>query len=364
MENPYLSQPKRAFWRTGVADYKPGNGHLKPSALLDVYEPKFEIDREMRIACAGSCFAQHIGAQFKRRNFRFVDLEPPPPMLAKRDWHTFGFDLYSARYGNIYTARQLVQMFARADGSLEPNETVWVDDLGRARDPFRPAVEPEGFESVEELERDRQYHLEQVATLLNATDLFMFTLGMTEAWECISDGPVLPTCPGTVAGVFDASKYRFKNFSFLETLNDMQTFVELGRRHNPDMKFLFTVSPVPLTATATDQHVLTATVESKSILRAVVGELHRTYDFVDYFPSYELVASHPMRAMSYRSNLRNVTSEGVGQVMDVFFSSIGENNDAEQTAPPRESEDSEGSDVAAAEDDEVCDEAILETFAP
>lgn len=324
-----------------------------------MYKPRYEIDREMRIACAGSCFAQHIGAQFKSRNFRFVDLEPPPPVMKQNDWHAFGFDLYSARYGNIYTPRQLVQMLARADGSLKPDETAWVDDNGRARDPFRPAIEPEGFESAKELERDQEYHLAQVSTLLDNTDLFVFTLGLTEAWECISDGVVLPTCPGTVGGVFDPDRYRFKNFSFLETLKDMQTFIELARSRNPAMRFLFTVSPVPLTATATDQHVLVATMLSKSVLRAVAGELYSAYDCVDYFPSYELVASHPMRAMSYMPNLRNVAPPGVARVMDVFFSSIRDAG-APQIEPQQSPKDSAR--PAKTKDDLVCEEEILETF--
>jgi len=350
MTNPYVSQPQKAFWKSGVSE-------CSPLELPEVYKPRFQIDRKMRITCAGSCFAQHIGGQFKKRNFQFIDLEPPPPMLAQNDWHDFGFDLYSARYGNIYTARQLVQMLARADGSLKPTETVWLDDQGRARDPFRPAIEPQGFGSAEELRNDQEYHLAQVSKLLDNTDLFVFTLGLTEAWECIADGVALPTCPGTVGGTFDADKYRFKNFSFLETLNDMKTFIEIARMHNPAMKFLFTVSPVPLTATATDDHVLAATVHSKSILRAVAGELYQTYDYVDYFPSYELVASHPMRAMFYMPNLRAVALQGVAHVMDVFFSSIGDTSLAEEE-PFQGSGQSER--PVKANDDVVCEEEILE----
>ena len=151
MTNPYSSQPKRAFWRSGVSDHS-------ALEIPEVFRPRFKIDQEMRISCAGSCFAQHIGAQFKKRGYRFVDMEVPPPMLASKWWQDFGFDLYSARYGNIYTIRQLMQMLMRANGSLRPVETAWVDKNGRARDPFRPAFEPDGFLDVEALERDRDYY--------------------------------------------------------------------------------------------------------------------------------------------------------------------------------------------------------------
>ncbi|MDP5220298.1 GSCFA domain-containing protein [Ruegeria sp. 2205SS24-7] len=247
-----------------------------------------------------------MGAQFKKRGFNYVDLETPPPALSRERWHEFVYDLYSARYGNIYTPRQLIQMLARANGSLQPVETAYVDENGRARDPFRPAIEPDGFADIDELEADRRYLLSQVASMLDQTDLFVFTLGLTEAWESIEDGVALPTCPGTVGGTFDTDKYRFKNFDYEETLQDMNAFIALAREKNPQMKFLLTVSPVPLTATATDQHVLPATLYSKSVLRAVAGALSQKHDFVDYFPSYELIASHPMRAMYYIPNLRKL----------------------------------------------------------
>ena len=200
-----------------------------------------------------------------------------------------------------------------------------------------------------------------MATLLDNTDLFVFTLGLTEAWECVADDVVLPTCPGTVGGTFDAAKYQFKNFSFLEPLTDMNRFIEIACARNPAMKFLFTVSPVPLTATASDQHVLVATMQSKSILRAVAAELYDSHDCVDYFPSYELVAAHPMRAMSYMLNLRNVASEGVARVMDVFFGSIGgEEPMAEAESPAMPARPAPR--AAAQDDDLVCEEALLEAF--
>ena len=122
----------------------------------------------------------------------------------------------------------------------------------------------------------------------------------------------------------------FKNFRFSEVLNDTVDFLEMARGINPQMRFLFTVSPVPLTATATNQHVLPATVYSKSVLRAVCGEVMAACDYVDYYPSYELVASHPMRGTFFRPNMRNVTAEGVARVMDIFFNAHGDG----QTAPP------------------------------
>lgn len=343
--NPYVKQPSRAFWRSAVSD-------VSPIEMDGLYAPRFQITRDTRISAAGSCFAQHIARQFKARNFRFTDVEPAPPFLDAETADEFGYGQYSARYGNVYSIRQLLQLFARAEGTMDPADHVWMKD-GRAFDPFRPTIQPGGFSSVAEMEADREYHLDQVQTLLAQTDLFVFTFGLTEAWVNKRDGAVLPSCPGTHAGTFDSDTYVFRNFRFAEVLQDAEAFIALARKHNPDMRFLFTVSPVPLTATATDQHVLAATTYSKSVLRAVCGELAMAHDYVDYFPSYELVASHPMRGIFYRPNMRNVAAEGVSRVMDIFFAAHGDTG-----VPMTDQPDT----PSVPTSDPACDEEILEFF--
>ena len=193
MSHPYIGLPQEAYWRSGVAD-------VSFLELQNVYRPRFDISRsQTRIAAAGSCFAQHIGRQFKTRGYRFVDVEKPCELLPPESYSDFGFNMYSARYGNLYSARQLLQMFRRAHGQFTPLEDVWEKD-GRFYDPFRPTIEPKGYATRDEVLRDRAYHLSAVRKILEQTDVFVFTFGLTEAWERIADGAILPTCPGTVAG--------------------------------------------------------------------------------------------------------------------------------------------------------------------
>ena len=353
MSHPYMDLPEKAFWRSAISE-------RSPLELQDVYVPRFEIGPGARIAAAGSCFAQHIGRQFKQRGFAFLDLEPPPPMLPPDEQARFGFGLYSARYGNVYSVRQLVQMFERAEGSFQPQERVWQQG-DRFFDPFRPSIEPDGFASEERLEADRQHHLSKVDRLLAQADVFVFTFGLTESWVSPEDGAVLPTCPGTVAGEFDAARHRFHNFGFPEVMEDAERFIRRALDRNPAMKILLTVSPVPLTATASGHHVLPATIYSKSVLRAVCGALYEKYPQVDYFPSYELVSSHPMRAMFFEPNLRSVAAAGVRHVMDVFFAAHGGSGPSARSADPVAARAASGADDD--DDDAICDEVILEEFA-
>ncbi|HEY5239597.1 MAG TPA: GSCFA domain-containing protein [Rhizomicrobium sp.] len=315
MDHPYVHLPAKAYWRQAISD-------VNALHLENIYEPRFQISKSTRVAAAGSCFAQHIGRQFKQRGYGFVDVEPPPPLLTPESYHKFGYDLYSARYGNVYSPRQLLQLFQRAYGELHPPGEFWFTG-GRYYDPFRPSIEEGGFSTEAEAAVLQSAHLAKVREILPQTQIFVFTFGLTEAWIDADTGIVYPTCPGTIAGEFDPNRHRFHNFSFSEIIADVEAFISLARGVNPRMQFLFTVSPVPLTATASGGHVLPATIYSKSVLRAVCGELHQRHKFVDYFPSYELVASHPMRAVFFDPNLRTVATRGVEHVMNVFFSAHG-----------------------------------------
>jgi len=344
--HPYRDLPTEAYWRSAVAD-------VPALGVRNLFRPRLEVTRETVIASAGSCFAQHLGRQFRQRGYTYLDVEPGPKDADAAVLARFGLGLYSARYGNVYSVRQLLQLFRRASGDFSPVETAW-EQAGRWYDPFRPAIEPQGFASLEELECDRRWHLAQVATLLPRTELFVFTFGLTECWEVLADGAILPTCPGTVAGQYDPARYAFRNFGYEDTLADAEAFIALALSANPAMKFLFTVSPVPLTATASGEHVLVATQYSKSVLRAVCGRLTERYSQVDYFPSYELVSSHPQRGQLFEDNLRSVSADGVSYVMGHFFAAHG----GAPLPPPGSTTRTD----QRHEDDVVCEEAILEAF--
>ena len=58
---------------------------------------------------------------------------------------------------------------------------------------------------------------------------------------------------------------------------------------NKNVKILITTSPVPLSRTFTTDDVIIAN-SSKSVLRAVAGEIAAANVAMDYFPSYESVS--------------------------------------------------------------------------
>ncbi|NKF30769.1 GSCFA domain-containing protein, partial [Pseudomonas sp. BGM005] len=202
-----------------------------------------------------------------------------------------GYGVYSARYGNIYFVRQLLQLAQEALSGAVREDIAWRRG-DRWFDALRPAVEPEGLASPAHVARQRGEHIVAVRSVLTESDVLVFTLGLTEGWEDIESGVIYPTAPGTIAGDYDPERYRFHNFDVSEIVADFKEFRTLVRTVNPGIKFLLTVSPVPLAATATDDNVLAATTYSKAVLRAAAGMLASEFDDIDYFPSYEIVTCH------------------------------------------------------------------------
>lgn len=350
MPHPYAVLPDTAFWKKGVAE-------ADRTRFPGLYVPRLTLTPETRVATAGSCFAQHISAWLRAAGCTVLDAEPAPRAMSDTLARRFGYGLFSGRYGNIYTARQMRQFLEEvADGESDPR-FVWENE-GAFRDAFRPNVEPEGLGSVAEVLLHRDYHLERTSRMLRQADLFIFTLGLTEAWEDAETGRVFPLCPGVAGGSFDPDRHVFRNFRHTEVVDDLHAIRGLLQRFNPGMTLLLTVSPVPLTATASGTHVLSATSWSKATLRAAAGDFVAGTEGTDYFASFELVTQPASGGPWFAPNLRDVSEAGVARVMSVFFEAHGLSDRIGSTTDQRDNEDD-----SDRESEPFCDEILLQAFA-
>lgn len=307
MSHPYQDIPDERRWSRAVAGR--ASGDIDP-----VTPPPFRIGPGSRIVTAGSCFAQHVARHLREQGHACFETEPAHPLLSPALAQAFNYGIYAARYGNIYTSRQLLQLWRRAIGTFVPADDIWESDDG-CHDPFRPAIQPGGFSSVREYREDRRQHFAAVRRAFGEADVFVFTLGLTECWASREDGAVYPLCPGVAAGAFDGGRHVLLNLSVDEVVTDLCTFLEEVRQVNPRMRLILTVSPVPLAATAEPRHVLAATAYSKSVLRVAAEQMCRLTDAY-YFPAYEIVnAGGPAY---FAEDRRSVAEHAVRHVMSLF----------------------------------------------
>lgn len=141
--------PTGTYWRKGI---------VESHAADPVVSALFQISRTESIATAGSCFAQHISRTLLESGFNYSVYET----FDSRGVASYeNYGVFSARFGNAYTVRQLVQLFDRAYGEFSPVDEAWVDRDGHIVDPLRPRIQKSGFDSRESLAADRARHLQK-----------------------------------------------------------------------------------------------------------------------------------------------------------------------------------------------------------
>lgn len=359
-ENPYKNLPKESYWSEAVA--KRGERPYE-----NLWASKWKLSDDMAFTTYGSCFAQHISRALIANKLKWVNAEPAPRLAPDELKRKFNYEIYSSRTGNIYTAAQLRLWTELALGKKTVDDCeLWVAEDGRVYDMLRPRIEPNGFASLEEASLSLQSTIYRFARSVRSANVFIFTMGLTEGWENAETGMIYAMCPGTAAGAFDEAVHVFKNYGFSEIETDMEIAIQNLRQLNPKLRILITVSPVPLVATASGKHVLSATTYSKSVLRAVAGLLESRFEYLDYFPSYEIITTSASHGRFFQDNLREVRPEGVAFVMGHFLKGLKLEKIPKRRRAKRSQEDedniNEAKLVAQQEaEDLVCEEMILES---
>lgn len=298
-QHPYSNLPDTRFWSSGVTS--PVNAHTR----LTIEPLINSLSKGDKVSSGGSCFAQYIGKELTSRNYNYIRSQ-----LSDDRVESFGL-------GNIYTIAQMKQWLEYslktrdwAEESLFRKDNQWYDYLL----PHRPAATRRNV-----LVKHRKAIRDEILAHLADTNVLIFTIGLTESWRNSADD-IYPTCPGTVIGNFDESKHFFHNCTYEDICSDLKTVENLLTEINPTIRVVYTVSPVPLTATASDDHVLMATTYSKSIIRAALGHHCKHSERASYFPSYELINHHTETDWRFSKNLRSVSELGVNYVMKHAFS--------------------------------------------
>ncbi|MEZ4752796.1 MAG: GSCFA domain-containing protein [Bdellovibrionota bacterium] len=346
-KHPYKDLADTNYWSKSISK-------IKMEEVDHVVKFPTLIGPETKVATAGSCFAQHVARALMKSGLNYYVPETGPEDL--------GFGLFSARFGNIYTAKQLLQLFDRAYGLFKPIETHWMDKEDKYIDPYRPNI-GQRFESFEELEVDRAKHLSAVCEMFENLDVFVFTLGLTESWLNVRDGAVYPVAPGVISKNIDQNQYQFKNFTYDEVVADLTDFLGKLRSVNKTAKMILTVSPVPLIATYEDRHVLSSTTLSKSILRSAADTISNNFSFVEYYPSYEIITGNFNKGEYFAEDLRGVLDKGVNHVMRLVIehcTTLGTQSSSLQNEPEINKADLELAKKRHEELTEVlCDENLL-----
>lgn len=264
------------------------------------------VDRQTPIASIGSCFAEEVGVQLKRRGFNYLQVEKS----------TMSF---SADWGRVYTIPNFSQI---VDYSLDPDFPVLVEKDARGWiDPLRDYSAEASWEGKEEAETAIRAHRAKSREVFERAAVLTVTPGQNEAFYDRKHDVYWAHKPS--AEIFERAPDRFepRAFGYQQNLDTLKGALGKLLDFNPKLKVILTVSPVPAHATFCGENVVSESFAYKSQLRWVVHEVVSHFkDRVAYFPSFEMVLAY--NPDSFKSDNRHVKHHVVGRIFDMLSSGL------------------------------------------
>lgn len=282
----------------------------RPTDLMEgelarpVITPSFSVSPGERVFTLGSCFTRAM----------------EDALVAA------GFDVPAARFSVPETERSAPRANSPLNQYVPP---VMHQELRRAADGEDGAsclVEVGGDQWVDmqlfaSLPVTRQRALErrrEVSDLFERaydSQIAIVTLGQVEAWwDALTEqfcnqmptGAVLDAHPG---------RFFFRRLGVDEVATCVSDVCELLNRRGSVDRIVLTVSPVPISRAWGDDDALTSYVHSKSILRVAAQEVVEATSFVDYFPSYDIVALTD-RSVAFAPDRMHIREAVVAEIVD------------------------------------------------
>lgn len=287
------------------------------ATLLTVQQKPF-ISRKSRIFAIGSCFAMEIRAALRNQGFQVFP-----------DYFQIEYDAANQSIAglpaqddiNHYDTFTILREYEIAFNGLasspddfwevtSPGIKLSVDLKGKSlfQNPLRKRVFSTSREGLADLSSKLDA---RIAHSIREADIHIITLGLIETWRNKRTGSYLCMAPGRDQ-MQDAE---FHLSDFQANLDNMRRVCSLVKTHAPAKMILLTVSPVPLARTYAGKDIIVANMESKSLLRAVAGQIEREFDNVIYWPSYEIAAYEDI----YEEDGRHVTRAAVNKIVDSFM---------------------------------------------
>lgn len=254
-----------SFFRGEVTNYYPNDESLALDDAIDTYlvrgwmpDRKF-VTKQTPIVAFGSCFASNISNYLHRQGYN---------VLTKKENKAY---VTSMGDGIVHTFA-IRQQFEWAWLEKEPALSLW---HGYKAEEF-------GYDSNSRRDTKK---------LFDEASVFIITLGLSEIWYDEPTGEVF--WRAVPANRYDPTRHKFRLSTFEENLENLRAIYALIRQFRSDATIVFTVSPIPLTATFRPVSCLSANSVSKAILRCTVDRLlsEKAADpNLYYFPSYEIVS--------------------------------------------------------------------------
>lgn len=291
---------------------KPGTAleRFKSEGYFCVYSnPSFKINRGSKVYTIGSCFARNIERSLASLGMTVptLDLKVDQSIYVHRPAYP---NTILNKYNPHSMALEIDRGLGRRDlenmGLLKLAEDSWFD----------PQASHVGAMSWDCAVQVRS-RVDALYDGMKNCEFLLLTLGLTETWFDEETNVALNQMNPMLLRPI-RSRLKFANVDAADAISALRDSLRALHSANSDMKIVITVSPVPLSNTFTEYDVVCANAWSKANLIVVARTLALELEYVDYFPSYEMVINSP-RHLAWSQDYLHVRNEMVDFVVGQFI---------------------------------------------
>jgi len=257
---------------------------MKLKTTFSDFETNFTINYKNQLLFVGSCFSENISKKLANRKFNILS---NPFGILYNPISVFNSLIYSIEK-KLFTENDLFQ-----------HSEVWSSFDFHSDMSF---VKKE--DSLEKI----NFYIQQTNAFLKQTNYLFITLGT--AWVYEFETRVVANCHKV-----NHSKFKKRLLSIEEIIEKAQDFFSTLKSFNPNIKLIFTISPV--------RHLRDGFIEnnqSKAVLHLAIKQLIAQNNFVSYFPAYEYIIDDLRDYRFYTKDLLHPNSLAIAYILEKFDS--------------------------------------------
>ena len=237
---------------------------------------------DSRIVTLGSCFAEVMGKRLS--DHKLTVLNNP--------------------FGTLFNPVSMTKLVTMALFDKLPDENLYVERDGIwFHYDFHSTL---WANSQDELRQKLIDCLAQTNEALRQADFLFLTFGSAVVYRHIETGKVVANCHKMPGALFEKYLYQIDHLR-----DEVTRLVKTLHRVNPTLTIITTVSPVRHT-----RDTLSLNSVSKSMLRVLMHELTAWYDWVSYFPAFELMVDDLRDYRFYESDLIHPNAQAHDYIFD------------------------------------------------
>lgn len=259
---------------------------------VEIAESSFSLSYRDSLLTLGSCFAENIGKKMEQVWFD-TDINP---------------------FGILFNPESIANSLA----CLLSNKQFGAEDLFLHKELWCSFAHSTQFSSVSQSDCLSKINsrLSVASERLRRCSYLLITFGTAWVYEDIRTRAVVANCHKLPSANFFRKKLTVDEIVYVYRA----LLVEM-KELNPELRIIFSVSPVRHWKDGAHENNL-----SKSILLMAVDELEREFDFVTYFPAYEIQMDELRDYRFYASDMLHPSEQAVDYIWQRFAETFFDDN--------------------------------------